>query len=153
MPNLPSFYLLLQATPVPPAPAPAPAGQPAAPGAPAAPRPPDFFGGFSQLLPVLAFFFLVMYFLVWRPESRKRKEREKMIAAIKKGDDVVLSGGMLGKVWRADGQEVVVVVDESKDVAIKFLRSAVLEVLPPGGLSAEARQKLGQNVGQEVKAS
>jgi preprotein translocase subunit YajC len=111
--------LLLQA-----AEAPSPAG-PAqqAPGE-------DPFGFLRSMLVPLVAMIAIFWLLVWRPESRKRKEREILIKNVKKGDTVVTTGGIIGKVWRADSPgEVVLVIDKDKDVKARFSRSAVFEVL------------------------
>jgi len=71
----------------------------------------------------------IFWILVWRPESRKRREREQMVKNLKKGDTVVTMGGIIGRVWKADGPEIVVIVDKDKEVKIRFSRSAVAEVL------------------------
>ena len=71
--------------------------------------------------------------LIFRPEKKKRKQRESMVAAVKKGDTVVTTGGLKARVKRVDGDEVVVVIDKDKDVKARFLKAAVLEVLPGDG--------------------
>ena len=97
-----------------------PGGQPRAPGLD--------LGSF--LFPMVAIFF-IFWLLVFRPEGRKRKERERMIMAVKKGDTVLTTGGIRGKVWRVEGNDVVVVVDKDKDVKLTFAKSALFEVNPP----------------------
>ena len=84
----------------------------------------------SFLFPMVAIFF-IFWLLVFRPESRKRKAREQMITAVKKGDTVLTTGGIRGKVWRVDGNDVVVLVDKDKDIKLTFAKSAVFEVNPP----------------------
>ena len=118
------FDLLLQAAPVPPA------GGGAADGAPAdGMPPPDFWSIARSMLPMLIIMMGIFWILVWRPESRKRREREQMVKNLKKGDTVVTMGGIIGRVWKADGPEIVVIVDKDKEVKIRFSRSAVAEVL------------------------
>ena len=111
-------------------------------------------GGLFQLLGPIALIFMIFYFLIIRPEGRKRKERQKMISAVKKGDVVVTTGGIVGKVWRVDESEVVVVIDKDRDVKAHFLKSAVYEVVkvaegapakrPPGG---EPVPEVGERAG------
>lgn len=81
------------------------------------------------LLVPMAAVFAIFWLLVFRPESKKRRERERMIAGVKKGDTVVTSGGILGKVWRVDGGEVMVVIDKDKDVKAIFTKAAILDVV------------------------
>jgi preprotein translocase subunit YajC len=87
-----------------PAAAAAPAPQPPATAQPPAPQPQDadeqqrqqggLFGG--NFLFIMAAMFAIIYFVMIRPEQRKQKERQKMLAALKKGDKVVTIGGIVG---------------------------------------------------------
>jgi preprotein translocase YajC subunit len=52
-----------------------------------------------------------------------------MISAVKKGDTIVTNGGIIGKVWRAEGGEVVVVIDKDKDVKARFTKAAIVDVI------------------------
>ncbi len=72
--------------------------------------------------------FLVMYFLILRPQSQKQKETKKMLGALKKGDKVVTAGGIHGEVdsIKEDTGAVVVRVDDN--VKIKFEKSAIVQV-------------------------
>lgn len=60
-------------------------------------------------LVIFAAFFAVMYFFFFRPQIKKQKEQEKFITELGKGDEVVTSGGIIGKVDKVEGEEVVVV--------------------------------------------
>ena len=91
---------------------------------------------FSFLFPLLIIVG-IFYLLIFRPESKKRKARESMVAAVKKGDTVITTGGLKARVKRVDGDEVVVVIDKDKDVKVRFLKAAVLEVLPGDGDGGE----------------
>jgi len=105
--------------------------------APAAPPPggpaPAAGGGLFQMLVPFLLMFLIFYFLIIRPESRKRKERERRISGVQKGDTVYTTGGIIGKVWKADGNEVILVIDKDKDVKVAFTRSAVFDVYKKDG--------------------
>jgi preprotein translocase subunit YajC len=111
----------------------------------------QFLHGFAQAAPaggggsqsmlgnpifmVLAMF-AVMYFLVLRPQSKKQKELQKMLAELKKGDDVVTQGGLIGKVSGIKDNELTLQVQEG--VRIRVLRSAVTGLYPGPGASAPA---------------
>jgi preprotein translocase subunit YajC len=73
--------------------------------------------------------FLVMYFLILRPQSKKQKEIKLMLSALKKGDRVVTAGGIHGEVdaIKEDTGAVVVRVDDN--VKIRFDKSAIVQVL------------------------
>ena len=55
------------------------------------------------MLPLLAIF-AILYFLVLRPQSKRQKEQQKMLSELKKGDDVVTSGGIIGKISGHEGR-------------------------------------------------
>ncbi len=92
-------------------------------------RAPNPAGGFASLLVPMAAVFFIFWLLIFRPESKKRKERERMIANVKKGDFVVTTGGLIGKVWRVDGSKLVLIIDKDREVKARFTRNAILEVL------------------------
>jgi preprotein translocase subunit YajC len=90
-------------------------------------------GSLLNLLMPLMLCFVVFYFLLIMPERRKQKARVAMIKNVKKGDQVVTTAGIIGKVTRVDERDVVVQVDKDNDVRIHFLKSAIHEVIPEGG--------------------
>lgn len=98
-------------------------------GEPEPPAAPPAGGLLNFLMPMILIFF-IFYLLIFRPESKKRKERQRMVDAVAKGDTVVTTGGIKGIVKRVDDGEVVVQIDKDKDVKVRFLKAAVLEVLP-----------------------
>jgi preprotein translocase subunit YajC len=79
-------------------------------------------GGLMQFVPLVAIF-AIFYFLVLRPQSRKAKDHQKMLSELKKGDDVVTQGGVIGKISGITDAEVVLQVQEG--VRLRMLRSAV----------------------------
>ena len=91
-------------------------------------------------LPLIAIF-LIFYFLIIRPEGKRRREREKKVKQIQKGDDVVTNGGIKGTVQKVDDMEVVLEVDKKNKVRIAFMKTAILDVLAP--LDASARGASG----------
>lgn len=110
-------------------------------GAEGGPPPPDPGGFFNPtFLLVLGAMFLVFYFLMIRPEGRRQRAREAMLKAVKKGDTVVTTAGILGKVHRVEDKEVVLQVDKDSNTRIRFLKSAINEVLT-GDRRVEAEKK------------
>jgi preprotein translocase subunit YajC len=73
---------------------------------------------------------LLMYFILMRPERRKRKEIEQRLAALKKNDHVVTIGGIYGTVVAATGESkfVTIRVDDSTGTKLKVLRTAISHV-------------------------
>ena len=86
-----------------------------------------------QLLPLILIF-VVFYFLLIRPQAKRTKEHKAMLAALAVGDEVVTSGGMLGKVTEAGEQFLTVEVAEG--VRVKVQRHTVSTVLPKGTMKS-----------------
>lgn len=87
-------------------------------------------GGIDQNLFMLGSFgliFVVFYFMIIRPQNKKQKETQKMIAAIKKGDRVQTIGGLRGVVHSVKEDSILIKVDG--DVKIEFVRSAIANVI------------------------
>lgn len=78
----------------------------------------------------LVLMFVVLYFVMIRPQMKKAKEHKSMVEALAKGDEVVVAGGMLGKISKMG--EGHIHVEVSTGVEIQFQRSAVVQVLPKG---------------------
>lgn len=82
----------------------------------------------SLMLPVALI--VLFYFLILRPQQRRMKQHQAMIAAVKRGDTVVLASGIIGKVTRVDDQEVM--VDIAPNVNVKVIKSTLTEVRTRG---------------------
>jgi preprotein translocase subunit YajC len=82
-------------------------------------------GGFLGLLPIVAIF-AVFYFLIIRPQNKKQKETQRMLADLKKGDRVVTIGGVHGTIQSIKESSVILKVDEN--CKIEFSRSAVASI-------------------------
>lgn len=86
----------------------------------------DALMGFLPLVVI----FVVFYFLLIRPQSKKAKEHREMVAALAKGDEVVTSGGMLGKISKVG--ENFVELDVAEGLTVKIQRQAVSNLMPKG---------------------
>ena len=84
-----------------------------------------------SMLP-LVLMFVVLYFVMIRPQMKKTKEHRAMIDALAKGDEVATAGGMLGKVTKLGDSYVSLEV--ASGVELQIQRSAVVQVLPKGSL-------------------
>ena len=93
-----------------------------------APQGGDGGGSFMGFLPFILII-VIMYFLMIRPQMKKQKERQKMVDALQKGDKIITSGGLHGKIagFTEDGKTVIVQIDEK--VKVNIDRSAVNVVL------------------------
>jgi len=80
--------------------------------------------------PMLALMIVVMYFIIFRPQMKRQKEHKAMIDALAKGDEVVTSSGLMGKVnGLAEGAITLQIAD---GVEVQMQRAAVVQVLPKG---------------------
>jgi len=82
----------------------------------------------------LAALFVVFYFLAIRPQRKRQKEHTQMVANLAKGDEVVTSSGILGKVIKVE--EDFVVLQVADNVELKFQKVSVHAVLPKGTLKS-----------------
>ena len=87
--------------------------------------------GWLDFLP-LVLLFVIFYFFLIRPQQKRAKEHQNLIAALAKGDEVVTSGGVVGEVVRVE--EDFVVCRVGKDVELRFQKPAVVATLPKGTL-------------------
>lgn len=82
---------------------------------------------FLAFLPIV-FMFVIFYFLLIRPQQKRQKELEAMLSQLKKGDQVVTSGGIIGTIVGVKEKEVVLKVGDD-GVKLEFLRSAISQVI------------------------
>ena len=99
--------------------------------APAAAGGSDMFSltSLQSMLP-LVLMFVVLYFVMIRPQMKRQKESKAMIDALAKGDEVVTTGGMLGKISKIG--DSFLTVEIATGVEIQVQRGAVVQVLPKG---------------------
>lgn len=80
-----------------------------------------------QIMP-LVLIFLVFYFLIIRPQQNKIKDHNAMVNSVKKGDEVITQGGLIGKVSKVSDDEVM--IDFGNNVSIKAIKSTLASVKP-----------------------
>ena len=85
-----------------------------------------------SLLP-LVLMFVVLYFIMIRPQMKRQKEHKAMIEALAKGDEVVTSGGLLGKVTKL-GESYISIEAGNSELLVQ--RTAIVQVLPKGTIKA-----------------
>jgi preprotein translocase subunit YajC len=95
----------------------------------------------SLFMPILTFglVFVIFYFFIIRPQNKKQKDAEKMIAALKKGDRIITIGGIHGVVTSTKDQSVIVKVDDN--CKMEFSRSAISSVVTDKSEKAEKTSK------------
>jgi preprotein translocase subunit YajC len=133
-----SWLVLAQVAPSTPATsAPASTGtaQTVAPGAPATSQPgadkvtpPGPFGALGQFLPIILIVG-VFYLFIFRGKNKDQKQQKLMLDNLKRGDQVMTIGGLIGSVVEVRGDQVVLKVDESNNVKEKYMKSAIQKVL------------------------
>ena len=89
-------------------------------------------GGFEWLF--LGGFLVIFYLMVWRPQAKRAKEHKNLISSLQTGDEVVTSGGIVGKVTKVADDFVVIEVNDN--VELKFQKVAIAATLPKGTLKA-----------------
>ena len=94
-------------------------------------------GGLMSLLPIVLMF-VILYFLMIRPQMKRQKEHKNMVAALSKGDEVVTNGGLLGKVSQVSETTIALEIARNGDTPVEVLvqRAAVQTVLPKGTIKA-----------------
>ena len=90
-------------------------------------------GNMSMIIMMVGMF-VFMYFLIIRPQRKRQKEQEALMSSLNKGDEVVLTCGMLGRIVRVDGDYLV--LNTGDNIELKFQRQAVHAVLPKGTIKA-----------------
>ena len=83
--------------------------------------------GFAQFIPLILIF-VIFYFFLIRPQQKKVKEHKLMVAALKRGDEVVTSGGIIGRVERILGDDKVD-LSISENVTIQVVQSTIQSLL------------------------
>ena len=79
--------------------------------------------GFAQFVPLILIF-VIFYFFLIRPQQKKIKEHKLMVAALKRGDEVVTSGGIVGKIERVLGDDKVDILI-SENVTVQVVQSTI----------------------------
>ena len=87
--------------------------------------------GFMSLLPLILIF-VVFYFFLIRPQMKQAKEHKQMVEALAKGDEVVTSGGMLGKITKIG--DSFIHVEIAPNIEVKVQKHSVTAILPKGTL-------------------
>lgn len=93
---------------------------------------------------MIGVFFLIMYFMIIRPQSKRAKEHKQLVESLSKGDEIITSGGMAGKITSVD--DAFVQLEVAPGVDIRMQRQAVTTVMPKGTLKEDKKK------GEKAKA-
>ncbi len=85
-------------------------------------------GAIAQFLPLILIF-AIMYFLLIRPQQKKMKEHQAMVEAVRRGDQIVTQGGMIGKVSKVKEGDSEVEVEIAEGVKVRVVKSTIAQVL------------------------
>lgn len=88
---------------------------------------------FSQFLPIILMF-VVLYFLMIRPQMKRQKEQKAMMDALAKGDEVITAGGILGKISKAGDAYLTLEVAAGTEIVVQ--RASVTMLLPKGTIKS-----------------
>ncbi|MDG1293227.1 MAG: preprotein translocase subunit YajC, partial [Pseudomonadales bacterium] len=91
-------------------------------------------GGVAMQMIFLLGLFVFFYFIAIRPQRKRQKEHDLLVGGLQKGDEVVMTSGLLGKVRKIEGDYLV--LEAADGMELKFQRIAVHAVLPKGTLKA-----------------
>ena len=90
-------------------------------------------GSLSTFLPLILMF-VVMYFLMIRPQQKRAKEQKAMMDALAKGDEVITAGGILGKVSKVNDTYVTVEVSANTEIVVQ--KHSITTLLPKGTIKS-----------------
>ena len=91
------------------------------------------FGGDSMLVSLLPFIliFVIMYFLILRPQQKRQKQHQEMVKNVRRGDTVITSGGLIGKVTKVSDDEQIE-VELADGVRVRQMRTMIADVRAKG---------------------
>ncbi|GIU29776.1 MULTISPECIES: preprotein translocase subunit YajC [unclassified Shewanella] len=93
-------------------------------------------GGTMELIFMLVIFGLIFYFMIFRPQSKRVKEHKNLMSSLSKGDEVLTSGGILGKIAKISDENdyVLLTINETSEITIK--KDYIAAVLPKGSIKS-----------------
>ena len=95
--------------------------------------------GFEQTLMMIVIAVIFFYFILWRPESKRRKELENKRKGLKKGDRVVVAGGILGEIFRVQNETVTIRLTDGAKMEV--LKAAIQDVQPGTDVEPDAAEQ------------
>ena len=93
-------------------------------------------GGGLEMIIMLAVFGLIFYFMIYRPQAKRANEHKNLMSSLSKGDEVLTSGGLVGKISKitADSDYLVLALNDQATITIK--RDFITAVLPKGTIQS-----------------
>jgi len=91
--------------------------------------------GMAQIVMLLGFV-LIFYFLLWRPQAKRAKQHKQLIGSLAKGDEIVIGGGVLGRITKVSDDSEFLTMEIAEGTQINVQKNAVAAVLPKGTIKA-----------------
>jgi len=76
--------------------------------------PAETAGGYGSMLIMLVVMVAVMYFMIWRPESKRKKQAEEMRSSLRKGDQITTIGGIIGKIVQVTDETIIIETSDDR---------------------------------------
>lgn len=93
-------------------------------------------GGFMELIFMLVMFGLIFYFLIYRPQAKRVKAHKELVAGMGKGDEILLQGGMVGRIVKISDDKDFMVIALTDAIEVTVQKAAVTAVLPKGTMKS-----------------
>lgn len=93
-------------------------------------------GGGMEMIIMLAVFGVIFYFMIFRPQSKRAKEHKNLMSSLSKGDEVLTSGGLVGKISKVSDENEFLVLALNDQTQITIKKDYVTAVLPKGTLQS-----------------
>ncbi|MDX1705599.1 preprotein translocase subunit YajC [Pseudidiomarina sp.] len=93
-------------------------------------------GGGMELIFMLLMFGLIFYFMIYRPQAKRVKQHKELIASVSKGDEVLMNGGLVGRITKISEDKDFMVIALAEAVEVTVQKSAVTAVLPKGTMKS-----------------
>ncbi len=91
--------------------------------------------GMAQIV-MLVGFVAIFYFLLWRPQAKRAKQHKQLIGGLSKGDEIVIGGGVLGRITKVSDESEFLTMEIAEGTQISVQKNAVATVLPKGTIKA-----------------
>ncbi|MBB3332462.1 preprotein translocase subunit YajC [Halomonas campaniensis] len=91
--------------------------------------------GMAQIV-MLVGFVLIFYFLLWRPQAKRAKQHKQLIGGLSKGDEIVIGGGVLGRITKVSDDSEFLTMEIAEGTQISVQKNAVAAVLPKGTIKS-----------------
>lgn len=100
--------------------------------------------GWTSIIPMILIF-VVFYFLLIRPQEKKRRSQETLVSGVKKGEEVVTNSGMFGTVTKINDSDNTILVELAKGVEVKMFKSAIVDIISRKDKGTMALEKNSDN--------